>query len=198
MKPTKPILTPELRDRVERKVLACLAIAREKYPGHEFEVPEIRYDVKNTDGGLAYGVQWLIRLNLILCFENEAHFIDTTVPHEVAHLVQRRVYGAVRRNPDGSVMLDPVTKRPKKVRSHGPEWAEVMGHFGLPATRCHSYSVASIARRPKRPRGGKVSGADLANLMRRLEGGVKRLPSADALQFASWIHALVHERTEPT
>jgi SprT protein len=164
LKPEVQILSPELRKRIEDKVRSCLDIAAKEYK-RDFEMPVIRYDVRNTDGGLAYHQLWLIRLNLILCYENEKHFIDTTVPHEVAHLVARAVY-------NDRVLAE----TGKRMRPHGKEWKEVMSLFELEAKVTHQYSVASIERKPRRPRGSKLRGKEADVLIHRLTTAGKRLP----------------------
>lgn len=184
--PTLLILSPELRGKVDAKVETCLEIARAKYPKFEFETPQVRYDVKNTAGGLAYGQKWLIRFNLILCYENMKHFIEVTVPHEVAHLIQRRVYGSVRKNVDGTIMTGQ-DGRIKKVRSHGPEWAEVMKLFDLEPKRTHSYDVSSIQKPKRRPRGSALPLGEVLLMRKRLEAGVRRLPSEAKLEFLEWL-----------
>jgi len=184
---TVKLLTPALIKKVEAKVESVLELARKEYPTHTFEMPEIRYDVKNTDGGLAYGKKWLIRLNLILCYENEEHFINSTVPHEVAHLVARRVHGFFRKNPDGTDLTCQKTGKLKKVRSHGPEWAEVMKLFSLEPARCHSYDVSSIQKPARSKRGAVVQANDLGLMLRRLQNGIKRLPEVAKEDFQGWL-----------
>lgn len=84
------LLSPDLRKAVEIKVRECLDIAEREYK-RKFEMPEIRYDIKNTDGGRALIHAWVIRLNLILLVENQDKFLATAVPHEVAHLINHAV-----------------------------------------------------------------------------------------------------------
>lgn len=177
----RKLLTVELIQKVEARVKECLVIAKNKWPDKEFEMPEIRYDVKNTHGGLAYGKEWMIRLNLILCYENEEHFIKQTVAHEVAHLIQRRVYGVVR---EIEINGQKITKR---VQAHGPEWKSVMELLGIPADRCHNYDVSSIQTSKRKKRGSIVKGRDTINMLRRLENGVKRLDEGAQLAFGSWL-----------
>lgn len=170
VKPVVQLLTPELRKKIEVKIQECLTIAEARYE-QKFEMPEVRYDIKNTDGGTATFQQWLIRLNLILCFENEAHFIATTVPHEVAHLIARRVYHAK------------IAATGKKMRPHGPEWKEVMDLFKVPAKVTHSYDCTSIAKKPRRKRGSKLRGAEADLLVHRLTIAAKRMPKRHLEQF---------------
>lgn len=138
MTDTTVLLSQELRDKVNAKVRACLDIAEKEY-NQKFEMPVIRYDIKNTHGGLAIMPSYIIRLNLILLVENEDHFINQTVPHEVAHLVNRRV----NKVPEGK----------KRLMPHGREWQAVMKLFGLEPEVTHSYSTASIDRSGRKARG---------------------------------------------
>lgn len=124
------LLSDELRarvmDAVERAYVIC-----EKHYGRKFYRPEVRFNIRNTNGGEAWIQKNLIRLNLTMLVENEDVFISTTVPHEVAHLVAHAVY-------------DHRPHNGKKVRAHGSEWKEAMGVLGLEPKVKHSYSVASL------------------------------------------------------
>ncbi len=163
--PTNPnlLLTKERRAKVEAKIRECLAIASKHYK-QKFEMPVVRYDIKNTDGGTATFQQWLIRLNLILMVENEEKFLATTVPHEVAHLIARRVYHAK------------LAAEGKKMRPHGKEWKEVMELFKVPAKVTHNYDCTSIQRPLRRKRGSKLRGAEADLLLHRLTIAAKRFP----------------------
>lgn len=110
----------------------------EKHYGRTFARPEVRYNIRNTNGGEAWIGKNLIRLNLTLLVENQEEFLARTVPHEVAHLVAHFVYDAKPHNG-------------KKVRPHGSEWREVMGVLGLAPSVKHNYDVSSldIVKKPK-------------------------------------------------
>ena len=125
------LLNDELVKKVEAKIAECFKKASEKY-NCSFPEPTIKFDLKSTTAGTATAGKWLLRFNLILLHENEKHFIDHVVPHEVAHLVARKCL----QKPDA-----------KRMRSHGKEWAEVMELFGIPADRCHFYDTTSIQPR---------------------------------------------------
>lgn len=118
------LLSPELRRRVEGKVEDCIEIA-ENYWEQKFKMPEIRYDVKNSYGGIAHPSFNLIRFNLILLVEFTDQFLEDTVPHEFAHLVVPQVFKA----PEG-----------KRLMPHGREWIEVMRILGAPAKLTHTYT----------------------------------------------------------
>src|SRR5574343_266698 len=127
----RKLLTPVLREKVEKRVRECLDLGTNLWPEHSAkfqDAVDIRYDVKNRIGGQAISGgldDWTIRLNLIICYENEKDFIRQIVGQEVAQLSQRVVFGMTK-----TVIVKgaPVIK---KVRPHGPEWREVMTKLGL-------------------------------------------------------------------
>jgi predicted SprT family Zn-dependent metalloprotease len=129
------LLSPDLRKDVEDEVRRCLDIAEREY-GQKFTMPDIRFDIKNTDGGRALPSHWVLRFNLILLVENRDKFLKTTVPHEVAHLVNHKVHKPA----EGK----------KRLMPHGQEWKKVMGVFRVPPKRTHNYDCQSIDRSKKR------------------------------------------------
>ena len=146
------LLSKELRAKVEAKTLECFKIASKKHKV-KFEMPEIRYNVKSTTAGLAYHQKWLIRYNLILMVENEEHFLKHTVPHEVAHLINRKV----NKVPEGK----------KRLMPHGKEWKEVMALLGVPADVTHNYDVTSIDRAPRAKR--KTTESKVARILNQIK-----------------------------
>ena len=124
------LLSPELKVKVDAVIEASFKTC-EKHYKQKFKRPEVRYNIRNTNGGEAWYNRNLIRLNLTFLVENEEKFLASTVPHEVAHLVARAVY----------------TDKPmngKKVRPHGAEWKEVMGVLGIEPKTKHSYDITSL------------------------------------------------------
>ncbi len=119
----EPLL--ELVQRTE----ACTRELLTRAEGHfERAMPQadIRFDLRGRSAGMvrcAPGSPPEIRYNLQLLAENEEPFLARTVPHEVAHLVVRELFGAA-------------------VRPHGQEWKAVMGVFGADPSRCHDYDVS--------------------------------------------------------
>jgi predicted SprT family Zn-dependent metalloprotease len=179
----RALLTPRLMKRVEDKLLECIEIAKQKFPKHEWPMPEVRYD--------AYGQQWLIRLNLILCFENEDHFVNHTVPHEFAHLMQRRVHGFTKEVKESSGEI-----KIKKIMAHGKEWKEMMGHLDQVPRKYHNYDTTSIAKRHRSSRGAVITGTQTALMLKRLENGVKRLQPAAKKDFLLWLEQHIEELPE--
>ena len=166
------LLSKELRTKVEKKLLACLEIARAHYKRPDLAMPEIRWDVKNTDGGRANHAQNYVRFNLILCVENETKFLETTVPHELAHCIA------------GTLFYDAVLKETgKKMRPHGKQWKEVMSVLSTPASVTHSYDCTSIQKPKRRKRGSKLRGAEADLLVHRLTIAAKRMPKRHLARF---------------
>lgn len=184
----RKLLTPELQAKIECRVRECLDIATKQWPQHEAKFQDavtIRYDVKNRFGGLAISGgsdDWTIRLNLILCFENEEHFIKQTVGHEVAHLVNHVVHGFTKQVEEKGKMVT------KKVRSHGKEWRHVMTVLGLEPKIYHTYDCSSIQTkpRPRVRRGSVLSPSQTVDMIRRLQTGFKRLDNDTKQIFMAW------------
>jgi len=124
------LLSDELRTKVMGAVENAYATCEQHY-GRKFPRPEVRFNIRNTNGGEAWIGKNLIRLNLTFLVENEEAFIARTVPHEVAHHVAHAVYDSKPHNG-------------KKVRPHGSEWKEVMGVLGLEPSVKHNYSITSL------------------------------------------------------
>lgn len=191
----RKLLTPELKQKVEKRVRELLDLAAAIWPDHTAkfqDAPVVRYDIKNRFGGVAItggAEDWTIRLNLILCYENEAHFIEQTVGHEVAHLVQRVVFGSTKMVEDKKTGKREV----KKIRSHGPEWRSVMVKFGLEAARTHKYDTSSIEtkKRARSKRGAHLTPAQTADMIKRLSTGFKRLSDDAKREFVMMCEELL-------
>lgn len=92
---------------------------------------EIRFDLRGSSAGQLRACgrgQYLIRYNLALLQREGADFIRRTVPHEVAHLVVHRRFGAA-------------------AQPHGREWKAVMAQLGAEPSRCHNYDVSGLKQR---------------------------------------------------
>jgi SprT protein len=144
MKDHLKLLTPELKAKVEAKMKECYKMAGKHYK-HKFDFPEVRYDIKNWTGGMAYRNKLLVRFNLILLVENEQHYLESTVPHEVAHMIVNALFAA------GKFKLGEGKKRRMP---HGAQWKEVMGVLGVVPNVTHSYDCSSIEKSAKRKRKG--------------------------------------------
>lgn len=111
-----------LIERVGEKVSECLKIATNHYH-RSFPDPTISFDLRGLVAGQANSRLWRIRINSILLQENTDDMLDSTVPHEVAHLIADKVYG--------------------HIRAHGAEWKSVMRLLGISPNRCHRYDTTN-------------------------------------------------------
>ncbi len=101
-----------------------------KHFNRVFAFPNVAFNVTGKTAGYAIFSKWLIRLNTDLFKQNREDFLNSTCPHELAHLITREIYGT----------------RADSVNPHGPEWKSVMRVFGLEPKRCHSYDVSLTKR----------------------------------------------------
>lgn len=150
------LLSPELRAKVMHAVEAAFLKAERHYK-QDIARPEVRFDIRNTNGGEAWIKANRIRYNLTFLVENEEEFLATTVPHEVAHIVAHAVYD--RKPMNG-----------KKVRPHGKEWQEVMGVLGTPVRVKHSYDLTSLDlhRKVRKARVMKTTKAKIEALLKQI------------------------------
>jgi predicted SprT family Zn-dependent metalloprotease len=144
------VLTDEIKTAVSNRVKECLDIAIKHWPEHKEFLDKpvtIQYDVKNHVGGWAYIQDWTLRLNPILCFENQEEYIHQIVGHETAHLIVYAVYGAHKKVP----AKNDAGYAYKRVMPHGKEWKYVMQVLDLQPDAYHSLDCSSIeiARRRK-------------------------------------------------
>lgn len=123
-------IPPTLVKEVEDKILETYLRAEQIYQ-RTFELPSVDWNLRGTCAGSATWKQNLIRLNPILLCENKTQFINETVPHEVAHLLNRALNGPL-------------------VSPHGPEWCGIMVALGLAPQRCHTYDITNARVRQER------------------------------------------------
>lgn len=120
----------ELQRLAVTRTRNLLARAAEHYGISPPQV-EIRFDLRGQSAGMAsHGAAsgLVIRYNPLLLRENGEDFLRRTVPHEVAHLITRLVFGL-------------------RCRPHGEEWREVMAFFGADPSRCHNYDTSRARTR---------------------------------------------------
>lgn len=96
---------------------------------------EVRFDLRGQAAGkvtFQKNSAPVISYNMALLLENKERFLSQTLPHEVAHIVARTLFGT-------------------DIKPHGPEWQGVMNLFGVEANRCHDYDTSrSRVRRLQR------------------------------------------------
>lgn len=131
-------LTPEIREQVEQKLKSLVEFA-ETHFNYSRGMPTLKYDVRGRVAGYAYVNENLIRFNRTLLVENVDKFIEQTVPHEFAHLVDYYLHPS---NFDRGVGQ-------RKRSIHGPTWKRIMMAFGANPSRCHSYDTSRSRRRTR-------------------------------------------------
>ncbi|VAX10345.1 hypothetical protein MNBD_GAMMA26-1509 [hydrothermal vent metagenome] len=98
---------------------------------HTMPQPEIRFNLWGQSAGMVLfqkGCAPVVRFNQQLLRNNQAAFLTQTVPHEVAHMVARTLFGA-------------------KIQPHGQEWKDVMMWLGAKGQRCHNFDTRSTKTR---------------------------------------------------
>ena len=121
----------EIIEKVEESFLIA-----ERFYNKTFERPRnIIFKRNGATGGSSNYSQRELMFQLDIAEHNADDFIKVVVPHEVAHYVQRAIYGYSH-----------------DVKPHGRQWKYIMVRvYNLPAERCHSYDV-SVTKTRKRSR----------------------------------------------
>lgn len=125
------MVSADVKKRVIAKVEQCISTVENHFKIN-FKKPVISFNVRGTCGGLAKYRSWEVAFNPVLLMENVEDFLESTVPHEVAHLATELVYPHAHRRTFG-------TKR----QPHGPHWASIMNLLGADAKRCHTYDTTN-------------------------------------------------------
>lgn len=137
------MITKSIKAEVEQKLAECIAIAERKF-GRKFPMPSVTYQLRGTTAGTAQVSANHINLNAVLLLENGADFINRTVPHEFAHIVDYVLH------PENFQRSAPVSRWSSargKRSVHGPTWKAIMVAFGAEPSRCHSFDVASVRKK---------------------------------------------------
>jgi SprT protein len=129
------LVTKKLRNRVDAKIKWCIETARKHYNNNNIVCSGVKWDVNNSCGGCYKPGTAEIHLNPVLFNENVEDYLNSTIPHEVAHLVHHFV----------QCKISQICRRRRDV--HGPGWKAIMRVFGIhePA-RCHSYDVTVLRK----------------------------------------------------
>ena len=95
----------DLQQQILDRVNQCIALAEAFYK-RSFPLPTVGFNQRGKIAGTAHLQKNHLKFNPVLLTENQQHFIEDVVPHEVSHLVVYQLYG--------------------KVRPHGAEWQNTM------------------------------------------------------------------------
>lgn len=137
----------ELRARVDAEVARCMAIATIKY-GREFKAPKVTYFGKGRTAGRAWHNKWLVEIHTGLLQQDPEEMVRTTVPHEVAHLIDFEMNPRVRVG-GGRCLVGGSVKA--HMSSHGPTWQAVMRLFGADPSRTHRMDTSAFTMAKPRP-----------------------------------------------
>lgn len=114
----------EIRDAVEAAIVKA-----EKHFGETIPRPNIKFDLRGLCAGKSGFGKGIIRFNVPVAQENTEDFLKQTVPHEVAHWVQRWKYGYDK----------------ERVKSHGWQWRKIMIEvYRLSPKVTHRYKVQKV------------------------------------------------------
>ncbi|MCV2402789.1 SprT family zinc-dependent metalloprotease [Marinomonas sp. C2222] len=107
---------------IEDQVDLCVAQANAFFET-KFTPPSCNFRQKGRAAGTAHLQKNEVRFNPFMYQQDPASFIETVVPHEVAHIIIFQIYGS-------------------KVKPHGKEWqAMMMKVYGLKPDRTHQFDT---------------------------------------------------------
>ena len=159
-------ITKAVQARVTAKVMDCYAKAEAHY-GQVFRTPHVVFKKRGTTAGTAHGPTNTLDFNAVLLMENLEHYIASTVPHEVAHLIDYVV------NPHNHSRGIHWNGRRKKRIVHGYDFKFIMERVlgADDSTRCHTYDVtnARVKKRGQAKHEWKCNNCDAT-----MEFGAKR------------------------
>jgi len=120
---------------VIERVKQCYAIAEERFE-KSFTLPTILFTKRGRVSGTANSFRNELNFNMVLLNENLEEFVEQTVSHECAHLIDDTVYGSLQTsfNRNGTR---------KKRSPHGRNWQSVMRVLGVEPNRCHKYDTTN-------------------------------------------------------
>lgn len=128
----------ELKQGVERKIDNLITLTKTIY-GVDMERPTVSFKTIGSAAGRAWYARNEMELNDVLLTENGAKFIERTVVHEFAHLLDYLLH------PDEFYQL-----AGQKRSVHGDRWKSIMRNLGCEGSRHHSYDLSTIRLRSNR------------------------------------------------
>lgn len=153
-------VTAQMKAKVERKLKETIARANEIYahrPNYrKIKMPTVKYAKRGRTAGTADVRAEVIDLNAVLLMENGDDFINRTVVHEMAHIID---YILHPENFESGYDFDSFAAaggygnrffRPRRAKRsvHGPTWKAIMRDMGADPSRCHTFDTmnASVKR----------------------------------------------------
>ena len=122
-------VTPAIREDVHDKIRACIERAEQQLNREFTPSYEVRFDLRGRTAGMCVcdhtGIyeRFVLRFNVdLLNSDHYGEMLQQTVPHEVAHMLARMVFG-------------------RRAKGHGKPWKTMMHVLGVEALRCHNFDV---------------------------------------------------------
>lgn len=107
-------------EHIYNRVVACIEQANQFFTAN-WPLPTIKLNQRGRAAGTAHLQKNEVRFNLYMYQQDPQKFVETVVPHEVAHLVVFNLYGP-------------------RVRPHGREWQAIMLNvYDLQPERTHDF-----------------------------------------------------------
>lgn len=165
-----------VQKEILEKIEECFVIA-EKFFNKTFERPtNIIFKRNGTCGGHSNYSKRELMFQLDIAEHNADDFIKVVVPHEIAHYVQRAIYGYSH-----------------DVKPHGREWKYIMVRvYNLPPDRCHKYDT-SVTKTRKRARFEYSCGCSTTHkissiIHNRIQSGKKRYTCNNCRQVIKYTY----------
>jgi SprT protein len=120
----------EVQDKIRETGEFYFNLAEELF-GQTIRRPAYHFDIRGTTGGQACLRANKMRFNMHIAHTHFDKYMASTVPHEVAHMVEFALYGT---------------------SGHARVWKNIMRRFGCNPSRCHSYDQLKTASGKDRPK----------------------------------------------
>ena len=151
------MLTQVQKQQILAKIEACYVKADAHYKRTLKRPTQTLFDLSGTTAGTANPRNHVLRFQPVLAAGHWDDFLDNTVPHEVAHLIDYDINNKLEEQMlarsyaiERMQMFGSRRKMPKR-DIHGPSWKAVMRVLGInDAARCHQYDTTQVARRKAR------------------------------------------------
>lgn len=126
--------TAELKSKAIETVKFYTELGNEIFHTN-MRMPHVDFSLKGKVGGYYYSKGHKVKVNMVLFAENYEDYLDTTIPHEVAHSLQRHLHGHIN------------YRNGRRIMPHGQEWKRIMIAFNKSPKVTHNYDVENATQR---------------------------------------------------
>lgn len=146
------MVSKETRATVESAIAVLIAKANDLYVKNPtwaeasapLMMPKVTYNLGGGSAGRANSTTWTLGFHPVLLSENLEEFLNTTIPHEVAHLIHSKTHiGEHRGLTSNSRGVTVCCRRDV----HGSSWKSIMRDLGYQPRTCHNYDMTNVKRR---------------------------------------------------